>query len=523
MQALAALGVSLGTLETTFGAGTASAAEAPAVPEFVVLMTLDAFRPDYLTLSPMPALQALLKRGTTYDRAWVAQLQSQTPASHASISTGVTPAKHGILGFEWREGTKEVLDGWGPEVIAGSLDAQLRRAGTNSISLAVKAAYPDARVIAVSSEKVYAADGMGGWAADYVFYHFRDLTARRLLPRSLRGHKATPGAFFKRPHLTGQYPLRHLSTWDYLSSELAVAALQSFRPKVLMVNFPGVDTFGHPYGGPAAPDVMGTVAAGIDRGIARIVSAYRQAGLFDRTLFVVASDHGMVPNNRMIKGADVFAALKRAAAKPMFQTGGTARFQYLTDPSKAAVMAGALAGVPGISSAYYGVRSQGNYTFERATGTKLDPALDAANRYLLQTFAGPRAPDVVGVFRENTIGRVIDRAYGYHGGLNWGAQHTLLSFSGPGVLPGTVSRFPARLIDIAPTILRLLGLPHAGMDGVPLADAIAGATPTELSAQSALTATLTGHQDALIAQATSNAQEDARLHITHPPVRKGQL
>lgn len=523
IRALGALGLSLGALERVFGSDAQEALAAGAsVPQYVVLITLDAFRPDYLSLAKMPALQALRTSGTVYDRAWVAQLQSQTPASHASISTGVTPAKHGILGFEWREGTKEILDGWAAGVIAGTMDAQLRRSGTNSISMAVKAADSKARVIAVSSEKVYAADGMGGWAADYVFYHYRDVAHHRLTPQALIGHRATPPKFLKRARLTGTYPLKHWSTWDYLSSELAVAAMQAFRPKVLMINFPGVDAFGHPYGGPAAPDIMGAIAAGIDRGIDRVVQAYKHAGIFDKTLFVVASDHGMVPNDRMIKGEDMTAALKGAGATPMFQTGGTARFQYLTEPRKALATAQALAHVPNVASAYHLVKSGGTYSYERAAGTVLDPMLNDANRYLLHTFVGPRAPDVVGVFRENTIGQVINRAYGYHGGLDWGSQHTLLSFTGPSVLPGTISHFPARLIDIAPTILRLLGLPHARMDGVPLADSITSATPNELKAQSAVSPSLTAYQNALVAQAESNAEEDARLNIHHPPVHMGK-
>jgi hypothetical protein len=35
-----------------------------------------------------------------------------------------------------------------------------------------------------------------------------------------------------------------------------------------------------------------------------------------------------------------------------------------------------------------------------------------------------------------------------------------------------VSSYPARLIDVAPTILQLMGASHKGMQGIPLADAM---------------------------------------------------
>jgi hypothetical protein len=56
---------------------------------------------------------------------------------------------------------------------------------------------------------------------------------------------------------------------------------------------------------------------------------------------------------------------------------------------------------------------------------------------------------------------------GQHGG--WGPDETrpFLLLDGPGVTPGP-RRSPTSLLDIAPTMLAFLGLPHAGLDGAPL-------------------------------------------------------
>ncbi len=57
---------------------------------------------------------------------------------------------------------------------------------------------------------------------------------------------------------------------------------------------------------------------------------------------------------------------------------------------------------------------------------------------------------------------------GQHGGLGEYEQHPFLFVTGGGFAPGTRSEAPTSPMDIAPTILRHLGLPMDGMDGRPL-------------------------------------------------------
>jgi hypothetical protein len=173
--------------------------------------------------------------------------------------------------------------------------------------------------------------------------------------------------------------------------------------------------------------------------------------------------------------------------------------------------------LPGVAAAYYQTRPKGRNEYVPAPGTSIDPSLDAAYRYLLDTIVGPAAPDVVAPFRENTIGTASTNAHGDHGGLNWGAQHVPLVFSGPGVTAGVVSEAPARLVDVAPTIVRLMGLPPAPMDGTVLADAVTDAHAQEVATQASLSGTLTAYQDALIAQSLTNIAEDQRTRLNPPP------
>jgi len=516
---LAALGVSASGISALVGVTPEPALAATETAQYLVLIVLDAFRPDYISLAPMPALTALIRRGITYDRAWVAQLESETPTGHATLSTGSLPPRNGVIGFEWRDPQtgRERLDGWPPGVLAGAMERDLKAAGAPSIPQAVKAADPKARVVALSSEKIYAADAMGGFAADYILYHQRSGPGKRaLVPSAVPGHRP-PEYFFQHPSLQAQLPLKHFTDWDYLSNELALAAVDAFRPKVLMVNFPGADFYGHTYGGPASPSVMAQVVAGLDRNIARIVAAYQKAGIYNQTLFVVTADHGMVPNDRAVDGATTKAAVKSAGGQYLFHTGGTAADIYLQNYWHGRAVAAQMARVPGVVSAYYQVDRHGQYDYLPAPGLAIDPSLDAAYQYLLSTFAGPTAPDVVAPFRENTIGGAYPTAHGDHGGLSWGAQHVPLVMAGPGIQRAALSHFPARLVDVAPTVLRMLGVPSAPMDGIVLADALISPTTAEVASQSSLSGVLTTHQDSLIAQSMANMAEDQSTGVVATP------
>ncbi|MGH2448403.1 MAG: alkaline phosphatase family protein [Chloroflexota bacterium] len=512
---LAGLGVTAAGLERLLGVTTGPVDAQTDTAQYFCLIVLDAFRPDYMQMAPMPHLEALGKRGTSYDFAWVAQLESETPTGHATLSTGSVPRNDGIIGFEWRDpkSGKEARDGWPPGVLAGDMERDLRASGADSIPLAIKAADPAAKVATMSSEKVYAADAMGGWAADYIFYHHR--TATHLVPRAVPGHEP-PAEFFRRPKLSLKLPRTRLTNWDYLSTMLALAALADFKPRALMVNMPGCDFYGHPYGGPASPKVMGTVAAGIDRNIGRIVQAYQAAGISDQTLFVVTADHGMVPNDRAVPGSTTMSTVKHNGGQYLFHTGGTAADIYLKNRLGAQEVAAAMARVPNVAASYYQTLTNGAYSYELSASSSIPSDLDDAYRYLLSTFSGPTAPDVVAPFRENTIGSAEKTAHGDHGGLNWGAQHIPLFIAGPGVRPGATSHFPARLEDVAPTVLQLLGLASPDMDGTVLADCLGNASAAQVSAQEALRGPLTAHQAALITQAETDIAQDQKAGI-HPP------
>ncbi len=521
VRRLLALGVSVNFAEALVGMplGRALAAPAPPAPSRtprIVVVVLDAFRADYQKLAPMPNLEWLMQRGTSFPNAWVGHLESMTPASHATISTGAAPRHHGIIGFSWRDASsgKEDLAAWYGAVLAGRLEEQLILHNVNSIPQAVKSADPTARVVAVSSEKYYAADAIGGHSADYILY---GLPNNHTITTMGIPHHLPPASFLKKKSLSRPWPLRY-EQYDEMSMTMALESLRAFDPRVLLINMPACDTYGHQVGGPATPDVMRRLVAGADAQLGRMIRAFRDRGILDTTLFVVTGDHGMIPNTRQVRDTDIKSEVSIAGGDILFNTGGTSSYVWLRNPAEASLVAQRLVRhVPYAAFAHYQTLQNGTYTYHLVTrpGAKADPALEAAYQYLFSTFAGPTSPDVCLWLEEDTVIRNhIDgpptAAHGNHGGATWGVQQVPLVISGPGVKQNNVSDFRARLMDIAPTVLAVLGLRPDRMDGVALSDALLKPTSAQTEAFGSLATSLASHQKAIVARHTADTGAGAR-------------
>jgi predicted AlkP superfamily pyrophosphatase or phosphodiesterase len=75
---------------------------------------------------------------------------------------------------------------------------------------------------------------------------------------------------------------------------------------------------------------------------------------------------------------------------------------------------------------------------------------------------------------------------GGHPGPGWEDQHIPFVIAGAGIKHGIRSSYPARLVDIAPTVERLLGLRPSPSDGIVLADSLIGAGTNAARKQQAL-------------------------------------
>jgi Type I phosphodiesterase / nucleotide pyrophosphatase len=478
---------------------------APRLPRahYVVLIVLDGARPEYLKIPGIPHVAELIKNGTRYDRAWAGILESETPSGHAALATGSDPNRNGILSFGWASGDNVSVNLFNQNaILSGQMEAAMRQAGAPSIAQLVHEKYPHAEVVALGGHKYYAQDAMGGPDADGIAY-YTGTPDGRFVPISVPGH-VLPKAILSTPGMTARSHGLALGVEDHLAMKLAATTFTYMHQQVTLLNLPEFDwPLGHVDGGVRDPKGVHELMHTFDRDLGMLEDTYRKAGVLDKTAFIVTADHGMTPIYHTVSQGDIDRAVAAAGTSIVSSTYHTSAYLWVRDNSRAPQAAENIAALqsPYIQSVYFKEAIVGGFDYVRASGLDLFRAAgtEAANQYLLHSFDGPNGPDVVVFFMEDTASLPGGEALwkGDHGGADWEAQHIPLLFSGAGVRRAFVSSFPARLIDIAPTLLTLLGAPTTGMQGTPLFDGLRGSSSAARRDLKALGTTLAPIVDAL--------------------------
>jgi predicted AlkP superfamily pyrophosphatase or phosphodiesterase len=489
------LWVGLGSNLSPVGAqDPANAAGTPSPSSYAVIVVVDGARADSWDLSKMPHVAALARAGTAYSNAWVGQLPSVTEASHATIGTGVFPRRHTILGDTWRVPNSNHMS---PNLLDGNLDRTgyigktIRQTNSPSLAATIHAAYRNSVVVALSGHKIYAADAMGAGRADFVAFGGKNQKGQ-FVPQAMPGHTPDPSILSARSLVLPSYP-RKPGLEDGWTIQLAEKFLTRYHPKVLMINLPEIDVIGHAAG--TGKTVMQPLMQQVDQEVGQLVAAYKKAGLFSQTDFLLTSDHGMIPAAHTVLSSRLYQIIEAAGGQPLYVGHGDYATVWLKNQARTPQVAAGLARahIPYVRAVYQKA-SNGKY-IPAAGSPTLSPALDTAYTDLLSTFAGPESPDVVLLYDNNTItmtsGFLKIGRKGDHEGANWGSQHIAFFLSGPGVKSGYTSPYPARLVDIAPTIETLLGTHPHHQDGVVLADSMVNPPAWAQPKQSRMTASLT--------------------------------
>lgn len=439
--------------------------DAPA--RYLVLMVLDGARPDYFHLAALPHVDALMRQGTVYTRAMSGILESETPAGHATISTGSTPRRSGILGFTWAANDQRVSL-FSPVVVrAGAIEHFMEQAHAPTIAGLYKARFPHAVVAALSGYKYYAADPLGGPSADDIMY-LRGTLQNTFTPTAIPGH-VPPASVFNVPSLTQPLKTLKFGEDDGMATQLALSAFRVQRPRITLINYPDFDwPLGHVYGGISARARATTLMRDFDRDLGLMEDAYQRAGVLNQTLWVVTADHGMSPIKRFIPDSIFTDAVARAGTTAPEISYNTATYIWLRNQARArAVAANIIARRdPGIQSVYYLAPTKHGSQYTRAAGPALNAGVDAANRFLLATLENGHQPQVVAFCRRReTSSSTSTHWRADHGGASWGVQHVPLILAGPGIRSGQVISAPAQLEDVAPTALVDMGVRPVGMEG----------------------------------------------------------
>lgn len=349
-------------------------------PRHIVMLMLDAFRPDYLTLYDPPNLKRLMREGT-----WVAEARSVFPSTtttnQTSFVTGAFPGSTGIPN-----------------------NARYDRESDRILRPLRDNRCPTIAEILRDN----------GWTAASV-NHFM-----------LENRGADP-------YIRGS-----------MEDVIGLFAGEGDPPGLVVYYHSHTDSVGHAFG-PFSPEMREAVLA-IDEDIGRLIDVLHAKGLADRTVVVVASDHGMVPND----GRPVDPPLEELAARLGLKVALSDE-EIDADTELVALFFGC-------AFLYW---REGKRTPERehevvealsrARGLRVLRAED-----IRALRADPeRLGDIVLVPEEGWMIRKGSGTGGYHGPPF--AGHSTMLFWGAGVRRGHVLH-RASITDIVPTLLALAGV-----------------------------------------------------------------
>ncbi len=415
-----------------------------------IIVSVDGLMPAAYVSPEVHGLKIPTLREIVLGGAWSEGARSVFPTitfpAHVSIATGVNPGVHGIVSnLAWDPlGKNQTGWRWYAEDIRAPTLWDAARARDLTSALIWWPATVGARATAVVPEI-----WRSGGAEDVKLA--RAVSTPGILD-AVRARFPNFAAGFTPPAVK-----------DESVSDIAVHLIETMRPNLLMLHLPQVDHEQHARG-PFSKSAIDAVE-NADRQIARLIAAAKNAGTWNETALVVVSDHGFARISRSVRPGILLAKAglitidhdrvknwKAAVAA----TGGYG-YIYVND-SKDSETRRALLEIflPLANDPASGIRRV--YTQEEIRAKGGDPlaylALEGADGFALSD--GYRGSYISNAAFAATHGYAPERA----------EMLAALLIYGPAIAPGKIEA--ARLIDVAPTIARWLGLKLDKAEGTAL-------------------------------------------------------
>lgn len=435
----------------------------------VVLLVCDGLRPDRIDPARMPALTHLRRTGMNFPLARTV-FPSETRVAAASLVTGCLPGDHGLLANDFYDprifAARPVATASGSDLVEL---ARIRGRLLARQTLAERLAANGLRYAVVST----ASEGTS-----------RILAEGATIPLgfvwSPHPGIATPGAAAAVAEAVGAAPahaIPRVAAIDHAARVLTEYVLPNIDPDVAILWSGEPDSTYHRCGLGGAEAAIAERAA--DDALAHLLAWRAINGEDDRMQVVVASDHGHLTGSERI---DV-ARLIRAGGWPVAE--GT--------PGALDIVV-----VPGSATFVYGLQDGTRRSHEFIAWLSDQDWCDAV--FARRSIAGragladlgldhPAAPDLVFTLRQDDgmvdggiAGRCLFDAElasgaGIHGGLHRHEMASTLAVQGSMFRSGATGILHAGLVDIAPTILDVLGVSATGMRGRCLVEAYADSGP----------------------------------------------
>jgi len=418
---------------------------------YVIILSVDGLmpatymQPDRCGLR-VPTLRTMVRNG-----AWSSGARSVLPSltypAHTSIATGVNPARHGIVSNEAFDPLDKNDDGW----------------HWYAEDIRVPTLWDLARQQGLRTALVWWPVTVGAKGTAVVPEIWRAGTAEdRKLVRAL----STPGvleAVQKRfPDFEkGFDPPR---TRDTTVADIAVHLIETVRPNLLMLHIFDVDHEEHQKG-PFSAEACEAIE-GADAQIARLIEAAKKAGTWQQTALVVVSDHGFAMAPQQVRPGILLREKglitldeknKITDWKAAVHSLSGSAYVYVKDPNDSQTKAVLLETLRPLAG------KEGSGIARVLTAEDIQKMGGDPQAFLwLEAAPGFR---VANGYRGDYASQASTVATHGFDPARADMQAALLIYS-PALAAGEIG--PARLIDVAPTVARWLGLKMEKVEGTPL-------------------------------------------------------
>jgi predicted AlkP superfamily pyrophosphatase or phosphodiesterase len=420
-------------------------AQAPARNRHVVVISIDGFS-AYSLKDPViavPNIRRLVASGVAAE-AMVPVNPTVTWPNHTSIVSGVPPAKHTVIYNGWavRAGEGEPLR-VEPHVPRREL-------------VSGKTIYDVAREQGLTTAEV---DWVAVENAENITFSFPEWP-------SVNGkiEKEMMAAGLVTAEDIQGFAKRQIVWRDEIWTRAGEHIIETHKPNLLLFHLLTTDSAQHTYG---ARSLAGNTALALaDAKVGRLIDATKRAGIFDRTTFVIVSDHGFKTYKRSIRPNALLKQKGLGKSAWVIPEGGTAMVYVTSNTDKKGLVSrltSEFSQMEGVSRVVAPEEFASLGLPDPAKNNRMaDLVLAAHDGY---SFSG--APD-----GEPIVSVPAGATPGAHGYLNTDPEmYAILVLSGSGIRKGA-KLGTARNIDVAPTIARLLGVTLSGAEGKVLSDVL---------------------------------------------------
>jgi predicted AlkP superfamily pyrophosphatase or phosphodiesterase len=443
---------------------TTSAFAAPA--EHVILVSIDGWAHHYFEdpRCHMPTLKKLAAEGVRAKKMQCS-FPTVTWTNHTTLVTGVSPGRHGVLSNDYwsRSEWKKI-----PLIPDPIFNKEEIVKSPTIYDVVKQAGMTTAGVIWPASRGAKTLD----WTVPDVFE--QELFEKYGTPELIAEAKALG------------IPIDKQMEWcklgnsgkaqrDYMYSQLAQHIIRTKKPNFLALHLVSLDSFEHAHGR-QVPEAY-WAANDSDNRVADLIRATEEAGIREKTAFVITTDHGFITYDKMINPNVVLKqeGLTRAvlgksldkSSKVFAMSEGGACFVYIFDQAKRdsilAQITAKLAAIEGVESVIE------RKDFARVVGHQLAEQDEREPDLFLSAKDGYTFTDSLA---DTQVINKSETSKGAHGYLQTHPDmHGCFVISGAGVKKGgVIEKIDNR--DIAPTMAELLGVTIPGVEGRVLKEAL---------------------------------------------------